>query len=1065
MKKSLLLAVGGAIMGLSLHAQSTLPVPVYLLDFEGATQVGDFGGIQHGDGAIVQSEDTYFGTYYQNNPNWTVSSVRVNFLEVPTTAWSTIYNKGTAALTVGFWVNATVGNEKGFGNYWGPLFNGYNEGGCAGATWPCSFEVRYGGQIHGNNNGSWYDNNHDDIMAEVMKWSIQNEVKPDFAYNWHYFTTVYTQVDQASMNYKLYVDGQLKIDQDETVSGGGNMWAQMPKLDRFCIGGNSFNWPDPDNVYAYDDVAFYAEALSEDQIQLIINLKLDQLTPDEKVIVAQSQVESSKVEFENYLTELDMTTFATLTENMNNWSGDIDPMSYETVEACNEIIKEIQVKRDETEAVVKAYEEAMALISLYDVYRNNTLYAGTTAFADAISTAENAIADPTSVETIATAVETLKAERVTYVFTQTGDVIDVTRAIGSPWFIEEAYEPTVDGEGNVTYVEGAANHLTKEGWTLSASEELKGATDLALYLTNGRSTANLFHSSTVAGGVLDVQQTVTGLKAGYYELSADMSSTSEPTNNHLYATANGVTKVSETPTTMSGTWGEPDEVPGVWTALKTDKVYVGEDGTLTIGATSTTDGTQYKGWFCVTNFQLKYYGTEYDMKDDVNAKKTDAGTAIAQLILKGDKAAAQAEYDGIVGSGASDYDMVSQLTTFIEKVNGIYAQETAFTRAADLKAAQEKETDAIVASLYGAASTSVQNALEAETAKVDDLPELEKFYGAVMAYAPVVKGAETWPSATVTDVLASYTTIGSTVADVQAKQEELLALMKSTIPSIEASEAEPKDISALIINASFDGDQDAEWTRTIDGGTTGLQQAEVEFYDNNTFDLAQVITDMPKGTYKLMASAFYRDGNDYATVVSNYTTKATDDSGAEPVELEETIYDQHANVKLYAKSATFREASPVVSIASASLSVGSEDDYSYTDYYGNVNEVMAGKDFYRTLDDQADPVVYYPYWMWDAYDMITNRGAYSENKVVFVITAEKQDITIGGEKIAHIAGDWTIMDNFRLFYLGQEVPVGIEEMKEAAGAKAQRNGKFFENGRIVIYKAGQKFNVAGQAIK
>ena len=109
MKKSLLLAVGGAIMGLSLHAQSTLPVPVYLLDFEGATQVGDFGGIQHGDGAIVQSEDTYFGTYYQNNPNWTVSSVRVNFLEVPTTAWSTIYNKGTAALTVGFWVNATVG--------------------------------------------------------------------------------------------------------------------------------------------------------------------------------------------------------------------------------------------------------------------------------------------------------------------------------------------------------------------------------------------------------------------------------------------------------------------------------------------------------------------------------------------------------------------------------------------------------------------------------------------------------------------------------------------------------------------------------------------------------------------------------------------------------------------------------------------------------------------------------------------------------------------------------------------------------------------------------------------
>ena len=376
-----------------------------------------------------------------------------------------------------------------------------------------------------------------------------------------------------------------------------------------------------------------------------------------------------------------------------------------------------------------------------------------------------------------------------------------------------------------------------------------------------------------------------------------------------------------------------------------------------------------------------------------------------------------------------------------------------------------RRSDVIVAGLYEAGATAIKNALAAETATVNDLPELEVYYSAVVYYAPIVKAAETWPSATVTDALASYTSIGTTAEAIQTKQGELVALMKSTIPTMEASESEPKDITALIGNASFDGDQSTAWTTTTDGGTTNVTQAEVEFYDNNTFDLAQVITDMPKGTYKLMASAFYRDGNDYATVVSNYTTKATDDSGDEPVELEETIYDQHANVKLYAQSATFKETSPVVSIASASLSVGSEDNYSYTDYYGNVNEVMDGKDFYRTLDAEADPVVYYPYWMWDAYDMVTNRGAYADNEVVFVISAEKQDITIGGEKTDHIAGDWSILDNFRLFYLGQEIPVGIEAVKEAAGTKAQRNGKFFENGRIVIYKAGQKFNVAGQAIK
>ena len=178
-----------------MQAQS-LPRPVYMLDFEGAKAVADFGGIQHGDGALVESEDAHFGTYYQNMPNGSAATNRVNFLEVPTDAWVSIYAKDTKTLSIGFWVNATVANEKSIGNYWGPLFNGYNEGGCAGATWPCSYEVRYGGQVHGNNNGAWYDNNHDDVMEDVMKWSVQSAEKPDFADNWHYFTTVYSNVDQ-----------------------------------------------------------------------------------------------------------------------------------------------------------------------------------------------------------------------------------------------------------------------------------------------------------------------------------------------------------------------------------------------------------------------------------------------------------------------------------------------------------------------------------------------------------------------------------------------------------------------------------------------------------------------------------------------------------------------------------------------------------------------------------------------------------------------------------------------------------------------------------------------------
>lgn len=60
-------------------------------------------------------------------------------------------------------------------------------------------------------------------------------------------------------------------------------------------------------------------------------------------------------------------------------------------------------------------------------------------------------------------------------------------------------------------------------------------------------------------------------------------------------------------------------------------------------------------------------------------------------------------------------------------------------------------------------------------------------------------------------------------------------------------------------------------------------------------------------------------------------------------------------------------------------------------------------------------------------------------------------------------------DNFRLAYYGSEAGyndfiTGVEKIDYAPVAQ-KKNAKFFENGRIVIYKNGKKYNVAGQAIK
>ena len=1053
----MLLLLAALVIGA--NAQTRLPKAVYSLDFEGAETVSDFGGTQHGDGSIVKSEDEHFGTYYQNNPNWTDYASRTNYLEVTTDAVTKVYDKDTKSLSVGFWVNATVGNQKGFNNYWGAFFNMYNEAGCAGATWPCSFEVRYAGQIHGNAFGVWYDNNHNDgtsadgtvqysqeTMEAIMKWSAQTtkldeetgtEV-PDydaFADNWHYITTVYTNINTPSMNFKFYIDGVLKIDANETFGGEANLWEVMSGLDRFCIGGNSFNWADPDNAYAYDDVAIYADALSEDQIKLIMDLKMGNLTDDVKLVLAQSQLEDIMDEANDYANTLAEAGLQTLSDNLSDHVMDLDPYNFTTVDAVNAEINNIQAMIDADKLVLAALGVAKANIEYYTSYANSTNYDAIDEFSTAIAAATDGLTDVETVEAIDAVMDVLEKAKITYIFSQTGDVIDVTRVIDNPWFVNEEYEPNVsDGEIVFDNIDESTQNLNLGKWAMPVPEALKGASDFALYFTNGRTTANLFHSSTVADAVLDVQQTITDLPAGYYELSTDMCSTSEATDNHIYATSGEFTIVSPTVTGLPTPFNTADksvsEQAKDWITLTTNKVYVGEDGTLTIGARSTTDGTAYKGWFCATNFQLKYYGTEYDMSDDVVAKQSDVEALISELDWKGDIANANSGLNAIINSDEDSYNKLSMLTELENSINIWIAEEEAFATDKNLLAIYEEESDATAKAIYNAAYNYVVAELASETMTVDDIEALTALYPKYLQLANTAISAEEWGTAAATSaaesVISDITGKEGDAEFIASETEKLISIMKSSITEFEASEESPKNITALVGNASFDQDLHDAWTIE---GTYAVQQGEIEFF-NNSFNLSQVITNLPKGTYKVTASGFYRDGGDYRAIVDNYWTPATEDA-----EDETSVYDTHANMELYATVGTSTAKTAFVSIASDSVSYSAEEDDTYYDYYGNANHVSQ---FYTTNDKEAEPVVYYPYWMWDAYDMITNRGKYADNEVYFVIPEEEGDVIIGATKATTITNDWCIADNFQLFYLGQEIPDAIEEIAQETteGAEA-----------------------------
>ncbi len=304
-RKAFLLLFGGLFMSSAAWADVVVPTPVYKLTFDDASVVSDFGGVQHGSGSIVTSSDVRFGKYYQNWPDvesGSAATATVNYLEVvPTTnPWESLRTSGTEAFTISFWCNAAVAKDKNIDSYWGSLFTGYANGGASSTRvwfYQVGPDLRFAGQYH-HNNGGYSDDNADGYRDDIVTW------REDKA--WHHFAWVFSNVGTAaSFNLSLYLDGIKKYEKTMTVNGDGAQAAFMlADLDRFVIGGASPIFAgDPDNAFAYDDIALYSQSLTAQQIRQIVFAKMP-----------EKYFEENKGD----LTEFINGTFET---NANGWTG------------------------------------------------------------------------------------------------------------------------------------------------------------------------------------------------------------------------------------------------------------------------------------------------------------------------------------------------------------------------------------------------------------------------------------------------------------------------------------------------------------------------------------------------------------------------------------------------------------------------------------------------------------------------------------------------------------------------------------------------------------------------
>lgn len=193
------------------------------------------------------------------------------------------------------------------------------------------------------------------------------------------------------------------------------------------------------------------------------------------------------------------------------------------------------------------------------------------------------------------------------------------------------------------------------------------------------------------------------------------------------------------------------------------------------------------------------------------------------------------------------------------------------------------------------------------------------------------------------------------------------------------------EITCLVENPSFDNNTIDGWTRTVSGGGNAQTSFTCNEFWNNTFDFYQDLTDLPNGSYQLSVQAFSRPGgNDvaypaYVGGTNSVTAELYVNNDASTV----------GNIYAYTGNTT-----------GAKVTSGSFVDYKC--------EVEGGTDYWV------------PNGMEGAHLYFENEDVY---KTTVAALVEDGNLRIGFRDETLTASQWTIFDNFRLFYYGSDKSV------------------------------------------
>lgn len=236
--------------------------------------------------------------------------------------------------------------------------------------------------------------------------------------------------------------------------------------------------------------------------------------------------------------------------------------------------------------------------------------------------------------------------------------------------------------------------------------------------------------------------------------------------------------------------------------------------------------------------------------------------------------------------------------------------------------------------------------------------------------------------------VAVYNNASATVADLNAAQ----ATISQAIIDFQSGKATPEnpiELTSALTNTTFDTVGDFTGWSGSGFGAGGTTHTNAEVFGKN-FDTYQVVTGLKAGVYKMTVNGYTRKSD----VATDWTAWLNGEPAETKIYIESTTYGRSdARIKHIVEGAS-------------ETSVTSADNESATEV---------------TDADGVTKTIYTPNTMLSAEDYFHNADGTSTDRYqneVYGVIAEGDTLRIGAYSTTAGSGDWSIFDDFRLFYLG-----------------------------------------------